>query len=169
MRFLGRTEESMGHHGDLRNDKPNLDNSKKDVKEKDKRSSELRPIGIAALSIEFDPPVEACELKPHITLKCENGSTVAVEDENDCHYKWFRGQKRMCDYTDCSKGAELQCMVSVKVDLPSSKSYFCSAEHFLSAWKHYHAKRISEKIDEMKKKKYRLRGRSSETAKAHRG
>merc|ERR1719317_1805942 len=133
-------------------DKPNIENSKDDVKEKDKRSSELQPIGIATLSIEFDPPVEDCELKPYITLKCENGSTVAVEDENDCHYKWFRGQKRICDYTDCSKGAELQCIVSVKVDLPSSKSYFCSADHFQSAWKHYHAKRISEKIDEMKKK-----------------
>jgi len=133
-------------------DKPNIENSKDDVKEKDKRSSELQPIGIATLSIEFDPPVEDCELKPYITLKCENGSTVAVEDENDCHYKWFRGQKRMCDYTDCSKAAELQCIVSVKVDLPSSKSYFCSTGHFQSAWKIYHAKRISEKIDEMKKK-----------------
>jgi len=150
--FSGAYRGIDGASWDLRNDKPNLNNSKKDAKEKDKRSSELRPTGIAALSIEFDPPVEDCELKPHITLKCENGSTVAVEDENDCHYKWFRGQKRMCDYTDCSKGAELQCMVSVKVDLPSSKSYFCSVDHFLSAWKHYHAKRISEKIDEMKKK-----------------
>jgi len=150
--FSGAYRGIDGASWDLRNDKPNLENSKKDAKEKDKRNSELRPIGIAALSIEFDPPVENCELKPYITLKCENGSTVAVEDENDCHYKWFRGQKRLCDYNDCSKGAELQCMVSVKVDLPPSKSYFCSAEHFRDAWKHYHAKRISEKIDEMKKK-----------------
>jgi len=133
-------------------DKPNIENSKEDAKEKDKRRSELQPIGIAALSIEFDPPVVDCELKPHITLKCENGSTVAVENEDDCHYEWFRGQKRMCDYKGCSKAAELQCIVSVKVDLPSSKSYFCSTGHFQLAWKHYHGKRISEKIDEMKKK-----------------
>jgi len=132
--------------------KQNRDDSKKESKEKDKKSSELQPIGIAALSIEFDPPVEDCELKPYVLLKCENGSTIAVEDENDCQYRWFRGQKRSCDYPDCTKPAELQCMVSVKLDLASSNSYFCSQRHFRNAWKHYHAERLSQKIDELKKK-----------------
>jgi len=129
--------------------KSNPEDAKKDTKEKDKRGPELKPVGIASMSIDFDPPVQGCEIKPYVMLKCENGQQAVVEHENACHYRWFKGQKRICDYPDCSKAAELQCLVSVKVGLPTSMSYFCSPNHFRHAWKHFHAKRISDRIKEL--------------------
>jgi len=132
--------------------KTNAEDAKKDKKEKDKRGPELKPVGIASMSIDFDPPVEGCEIKPYVMLKCENGQQALVEHESDCHYRWFKGQKRICDYPDCSKAAELQCLVSVKIGLSTSMSYFCSPGHFRQAWKNFHEKRISDRINELNQK-----------------
>jgi len=132
--------------------KPSSEDATKDTKEKDKRGPELKPVGIASMWIDFDPPVQGCEIKAHVMLRCENGQQAVVEHENDCHYRWFKGQKRICDYPDCSKAAELQCLVSVKIELPTSMSYFCSPIHFRQAWKHFHAKRISDRINELDQK-----------------
>jgi len=128
--------------------KSNIEEAKKDSKEKDKRGPGQQPIGIAALSIDFDPPVEGCEINPYVLLQVENG-TQPLERDDDCSYKWFKGQKRICDYPSCSKAAELQCMVSVKIGLPTTKSFFCSPTHFRTAWTHYHYREVTDRIKEL--------------------
>jgi len=121
------------------------DSTKKTKKSPREKEDSPQPLGIAALSIDFDPPVQDCELEPFVLLKYENGQQKFVSEDDDCHYKWHRGQKRTCSYPDCPKAADFQCLNSVKFNLPVTKSFFCSPEHFQKAWKTYHARDITER------------------------
>eukprot|EP00494_Astrolonche_serrata_P017824 UN18013 len=82
------------------------------------------PVGVAALSIMYDPPVQDVELRPYVLLQCRNGTTKAVETEDDLKFGWFRSQKRVCAHQGCSKAAKLQCLTSLKLNLPTYKTFF---------------------------------------------
>jgi len=103
-------------------------------KQRKKAGSGSEPVGIAALSILYDPPVQDVELRPYVLLQCRNGTTKAVEDDDDLKFGWFRSQKRVCAHPNCNKAAKLQCLTSLKLNLPSYRTYFCSKEHLEELW-----------------------------------
>lgn len=112
------------------------------------RANRNEPVGIAALSILYDPPVQEVELRPYVLLQCRNGTTKAVEDDDDLKFGWFRSQKRVCAHNSCNKAAKLQCLTSLKLNLPAYRTYFCSQEHLEELWptlKTSHNKAIRER------------------------
>lgn len=110
------------------------------------------PVGIAALSILYDPPVQEVELRPYVLLQCRNGTTKAVEDDDNLKFGWFRSQKRVCAHPDCNKAAKLQCLTSLKLNLKAFNTYFCSQEHLEATWEqlkesHHQTIRERQKYD----------------------
>jgi len=119
-----------------------------DQKRKKAIGNGTEPVGVAALSILYDPPVQEVELRPYVLLQCRNGTTKAVEDDDDLKFGWFRSQKRVCAHQKCNKAAKLQCLTSLKLNLPAYKTYFCSQEHLQAVWptlRSTHEKSIREK------------------------
>lgn len=90
--------------------------------------------GIAALTILYDPPVENCELRPYVVLKCENGSQKAVDSDEDLRFRWSRGQKRICAYPQCDKSATIQSVALLKYGVVEHMTYFCGLEHLKAQW-----------------------------------
>lgn len=91
-------------------------------------------MGIAALTILYDPPVENCELRPYVVLKCENGSQKAVDSDEDLRFRWSRGQKRICAYPQCDKSATIQSVALLKYGVVEHMTYFCGLEHLKAQW-----------------------------------
>eukprot|EP01083_Nonionella_stella_P090701 253415_1 len=89
---------------------------------------------ITKLDIRYDPPVAGCELQPFVMLQNEKGQSMFLEDLGELQYRWYRGQKRLCSQTPCSKGAKIQCITCLKLKIPVYLSYFCCNDHFQQGW-----------------------------------
>ncbi|KAJ3702722.1 hypothetical protein LUZ61_006427 [Rhynchospora tenuis] len=104
-------------------------------------------VSIVRVHIPSEIPIVGCEITPYVLLRRPDGSATtddapesAPVDGCFLRYKWIRIQSDkkvpVCSIHP-TEAATLQCLGCLKVKIPVTKSYHCSAKCFSDTWQHH--------------------------------